>query len=76
MMANVDQFIFALNATLAWVMKSKAFSDLLAKWSPEYNKIECAGDGSGCYGMLAVSIIGIVLSSSLPDFRFIVHALP
>lgn len=51
-------------------MKTKPVSHQLAKWSPEYNKIECAGES--CYGLLAVhrvcfalTLFHAILSASL-----------
>jgi len=51
-------------------MKTEAFTHQLAKWSPEYNKLDCAKES--CYGLLAVhracfalTVFHAILSASL-----------
>lgn len=51
--------IFLLNSLLAWVMLSDWAIKLIAKWSYDYIKMECA-EGR-CYGVLAVSRVPVRL---------------
>ncbi|KAL8291637.1 hypothetical protein RQP46_001895 [Phenoliferia psychrophenolica] len=52
--------IFLLNSLLAWVMLSDWAIKLIAKWSYDYIKMECA-EGR-CYGVLAVHRICFALA--------------
>ncbi|KZT41303.1 TMS membrane protein/tumor differentially expressed protein [Sistotremastrum suecicum HHB10207 ss-3] len=53
-------FIFILNSTLAWIMKSRVAIDLIEKWSMDYIKMDC--ESGKCYGVLAVHRICFALS--------------
>ncbi|CAE6516047.1 unnamed protein product [Rhizoctonia solani] len=51
--------IFALNSTLAWVMRTDRAIKLVEKWSYDYIKMDCSNDK--CYGVLAVHRICFAL---------------
>src|ERR1700761_4013987 len=51
--------IFALNAFLAWLMKSEPAIRLLQKWSMSYNKLDCPA--GSCYSNLAIHRICFAL---------------